>query len=111
MVVANAPESFGSPPSLPHQPLDLHRRFGALLFIRRTLREEKNPGSLFLGVEVRDSGGSQDLELPDLDSYSELITQGIGSQQSSALEAEHCLPARRWRGEKRDDSSSLMVLN
>ena len=34
-----------------------------------------------------------------------------GGQQSSVLESEHCLPARREEREKRDDSSSLMVLN
>lgn len=64
------------------------------------LREE--PQGLVFWGDGEGQGGSQGLELPDLDSHPELIIQGIGDPQTPALESEHCILARRGAGERKE---------
>lgn len=49
--------------------------------------------------------------MSNLDFYPQFITQNFEDQKIPALESEHCSPAVEKKKEKRDVTSSLMILN
>lgn len=71
------------------------------------LGEEKEPRGLVSWGDDEGWGGSQRQELPDLDSHPELIYTRNWDSQTSALESEHCILARRGAGERKERQETI----
>lgn len=105
-VAANPPGSLGGPAPPPQPWTSLTAVWGLSSPLEELVKLGKKGtwGPVSRGGG-KGRGGSQGLELPDLDSHPELIMQGVGDPKNSALAFKHCLPAGRGRGRAKRDKT------